>query len=189
MHIHILRVGIAVALTLGALALMGLVVAVVDRSDHVTDQARLPAGLDEGWVASEREGGFRMMSYPLAGVISARRIITDPGINSPLALIQNGRAVLVTGHFGCTSGENYEIQTAVTQSSTGALSRGRTQGRCSGRTEQFEAATWVYDEALFKAGPAQACAMIVTRTQNRVTDVFQWCRKENVSLLTTGSSY
>lgn len=65
---------------------------------------------------------------------------------------------------------------------------GRTQGRCSGRPEQFEAATWVYDEALFKAGAAQACAMLIIRTRNKVTDVFQWCRKEDVNLLTTGSS-
>jgi hypothetical protein len=86
------------------LALVGVVVAVVDLSDHETDQARLPADMEEGWIASEREGGFRTMSYPLAGV-SARRIITDPGINSPLALTHNGRKILVTGHFGCTSGE------------------------------------------------------------------------------------
>jgi hypothetical protein len=86
-------------------------------------------------------------------------------------------------------GEDYEIQTAVTQSSTGALSRGRTQGRCSGRIEQFEAATWIYDEALFETGTAQACAMIITRARNKVTDVFQWCRKEDVTLLTKGTSY
>ena len=188
MRIHVLRLGVAVVLTVGALALVGLMVAVVYPLDHETDQARLPADLDEGWVASGQQGGFRMMSYPLAGV-SARRIITDPGINSPLILTHNGRKVLVTGHFGCTSGEDYEIQTAVTQSSTGALSRGRTQGRCSGRTEQFEAATWVYDEALFKVGAAQACAMLITRTRNKVTDVLQWCRKEDVNLLTTGPSY
>lgn len=188
MRIHVLRVGIAVVLTLGALALVGLVVAVVDLSGHATEQARLPADRDEGQVASEGEGGFQMMSYPPAGV-SARRIITDPGINSPLVLSQNGRKVLVTGHFGCTSGEDYEIQTAVTQRATGALSRGRTQGRCSGRTEQFEAATWVYDEALFAAGTAQACAIMITRARNKVTDVFQWCRKEDVNLLATGSSY
>ena len=188
MSTHVLRLGIAVALTLAALALMSLVGAVVNLSNHETDQVRLPAGPDEGWIASGQEGGLRAISYPPARV-SARRIITDPGINSPLVLTQNGREVLVTGHFGCTRGDDYEIQTAVTQSSTGALSRGRTQGRCSGRTEQFEAATWVYDEALFEAGTAQACAMIITRTRNRVTDVLQWCRKEDVNLLTTGSSY
>jgi hypothetical protein len=187
MRIHVLRVGMAVVLTLAALALVGLAVAAVDLSNHKAGQARLPAGPEEEWVASGREGGFRMMSYPSAGV-SARRIITDPGINSPLLLTQNGRQVLVTGHFRCVSGDDYEIQTAVTQSSTGALSRGRTQGRCSGRAQQFEAATWVYDEALFQAGAAQACAMIITRTRNKVSDVFQWCRKENVDLRTTGSS-
>jgi hypothetical protein len=188
MRIHVLRSGIAVVLTVGALALVGLMVAVVDLSDRQADQTRLPVDLDKGSVASGQPGDLQMMSYPLAAV-SARRIITDPGINSPLVLTQNGREVLVTGHFGCTRGDDYEIQTAVTQSSTGALSRGRTQGRCSGRTEQFEAATWVYDEALFEAGTAQACAMIITRTRNRVTDVLQWCRKEDVNLLTTGSSY
>jgi hypothetical protein len=186
MRTHVLRVGIVVALTLGALAFLGLVVAVADLSGRGTNQARLLANLDKWQVASGREGGFWITSYPLAGV-SARRIITDPGINSPLILTQNGREVLVTGHFDCQSGEDYEIQTAVTQSSTGALSRGRTQGRCSGRTEQFEAATWVYDEALFEAGTAQACAMIITRARNKVTDVFQWCRKEDVDLLITDS--
>jgi hypothetical protein len=40
---------------------------------------------------------------------------------------------------------------------------------------------------LFEAGTAQACAMIITRARNKVTDVFQWCRKEDVDLLITDS--
>ena len=188
MRIHVWRLAIAVTLTLGALVLLGLGVAVIGLSDYGTDQTGLQADLAEGSIASGREDGFHLASYSLSGV-SARRIITDPGINSPLVLTQNGREVLVTGHLACTRGEDYEIQTTVTQSSTGALSRGRVQGRCSGQTQQFEAATWVYDEALLQLGTAQACAMLITRAQDKVTDVFQWCRKENVALLTKGSNY
>jgi hypothetical protein len=39
-----------------------------------------------------------------------------------------------------------------------------------------------FDEALFAPGDAQACAFMITRAQNKVTDVFQWCRKEDVNL-------
>ena len=188
MRIHAWRLVVAVTLTLGALVLLGLGVVVIALSGYQTDQTRLAADLAVGSIASGREDGFQLASYSFSGV-SARRMITDPGINSPLFLTQNGREVLVTGHLACPRGEDYEIQTAVTQSSTGALSRGRTQGRCSGQPQQFEAATWVYDEALLQPGTAQACAMLITRAQNKITDVFQWCRKEDVNLLTKGSSY
>jgi hypothetical protein len=54
---------------------------------------------------------------------------------------------------------------------------------------QLTRSNWVDDEALFEAGAAQACAMLITRARNKVTDMFQWCRKEDVTLLTTGASY
>ena len=44
----------------------------------------------------------------------------DPGINSPLVLMHNGREVLVTGHVSCVKGDDYEIQATATQSTTGA---------------------------------------------------------------------
>lgn len=188
MHNRLRHLGIAVTFALGALALLGLVVVAIGSPDRGSDRARLPTGLDEEWVVSEREGSLQLISFP-EPQISARRVISDPGINSPLVLTQNGREVLLTGHVTCSKGDDYEIQTAVTQSTTGALARGRMQGRCSGRTESFEAPTWVYDEALFVAGPAQACGVLITRTRSKVSDVFQWCRKTDVDLRTTSTSY
>lgn len=85
-------------------------------------------------------------------------------------------------------GDDYEIQTTATQSTTGALAHGRIEGRCSGRTDQYQAPTWVYDEALFEPGPAQVFGLLITRNGGKVSDVFQWCRKENVDLQPTNAS-
>lgn len=35
---------------------------------------------------------------------------------------------------------------------------------------------------LFEPGPAQVCGLLITRTGGKVSDVFQWCRKEDVDL-------
>jgi hypothetical protein len=187
MRIHVLRLGIAMTLAAAALTLLFLS-AVGDRSDGELSQARPAADTEQEWVVSTRTGGLQLISTRLAGV-SRRRAISDPGILSPLILANNGREVVVTGHFTCTRGDVYEIRTAVTQRSTGALAAGKTQGRCSGRAEPFEAATWVYDEALFVPGPAQACAMMVTQADSQITDVFQWCRKDDAQLTVTRPAY
>ena len=187
MRIHVLRLGIVMTLAAAALTLLFLV-AVVDRSDSELAQARSATDTEQEGVVSAQTGGFQLISTRLAG-ISARHAISDPGLNSPLILAKSGRKVVVTGHFTCTRGDVYEIRTAVTQRSTGALAAGKTQGRCSGRAEPFEAATWVYDEALFVPGPAEACAMMVTQADSQTTDVFQWCRKDDAQLTATPPAY
>jgi hypothetical protein len=178
---------IALALMLGVLALFSLVVLVVGPAHRGAAQVSLPTDLDLGWVAAEGKGGYQTIAYSVPP-ITARRIISDPGIFSPLVLTNNGRQVVVTGHVTCVKGDDYEIQTTATQSTTGALARGRVEGRCSDRTDKFEAPTWVYDEALFEPGPAQVCGLLVTRNRGKVSDVFQWCRKENVDLRPTNAS-
>lgn len=186
MRIFAWPLAVALALILGSAALLGLVVH-SGPSGGGAAQIGLPTNVGDEAVASARSGGFQLISYPVPP-ISARHIITDPGINSPLVLAVNGRQVAVAGHVTCTKGDDYEIQTTATQSTTGALAHGRIEGRCSGRTDQYQAPTWVYDEALFEPGPAQVCGLLITRNGGKVSDVFQWCRKENVDLQPTNAS-
>jgi hypothetical protein len=194
MRLHVLRLVAVVALALAAAALLGLMTRTLSAST-LTEGANTGTGqpppvtkADPNWAASAQAGDLQRISYSLAD-IGARRAISDPGINSPLTLAENGRKVVVTGHVNCTLGEDYEIQTAVTQRTTGAMAKGRTVGRCSGREQQFEAATWVYDQALFQPGKGQACAILITRSRNAITDVFQWCRKEDVELAVARTGY
>ena len=65
-------------------------------------KARLLTNSDQAWLVSEQRDRYQAISYP-APPISARRIISDPGINSPLVLMHNGREVLVTGHLQATT--------------------------------------------------------------------------------------
>ena len=39
------------------------------------------------------------------------------------------------------------------------------------RTDQYQAPTWVYDEALFEPGPAQVFGLLITRNGGKVSDV------------------
>jgi hypothetical protein len=92
MRIHVLRLGMAVVLTVGALALVGVVVAVVDLSDQET--------IRPGYLQTGRGGCFwaKVASMSILWPVSVRFIITDPGINRH-GLNHNGRGP-VTGHFG-----------------------------------------------------------------------------------------
>jgi hypothetical protein len=194
MRLHILRLGIATMLALGALGLLALAVlgassvSTAPLSPAEAGGAQQNVDLQQIWRAPAENGEPQMVSDRLVS-ISARRMISDPGLNTPLVLSENGRKIAVTGHLNCIKGDDYEIQTAVTQSSTGALARGKTQGQCAGKAGQFSAATWAYDEALFKPGPAQACAVLIIRTAAKISDVFQWCRKEDVNLTAERASY
>ncbi len=194
MRIHIFRVGTAAALALVALALLGLTVwsasgaSIPGLQLNEIGHAGPAADPQQDRYSTARNGELQLVSNRLT-TISARRVISDPGLNTPLVLSENGRKIVATGHLACTKGDDYEVQTNVTQSSTGALAKGRTQGRCSGRAEQFAAATWAYDQALFKPGPAQVCAMLIIRTADTISDVFQWCRKEDANLIVARASY
>lgn len=184
-----LRLMTMAALVLAALVLLrwGLSVAVAEPPDK-TRQEQREEDIEPIWNVTARPGDFALASRPLTGV-AARRSISDPGINSPLTLAENGRKVTVTGHFGCLRGEDYELTTTVTQWTTGALARGELQGRCTGRMEQFTAQAWAYDAGLFEAGAGQACAQLITRDRNHITDIFQWCRKEDVELTAAKAGY
>ena len=193
MRIHLVRLGLALSCTLAAIALLGLAVfgmrstGQTGQLESTANQAR-PAAAERNWDAPSQRGDFLLISDRMAPV-GARRTISDPGLNTPLTISETGRKIMVTGHVACVKGDEYKVQTSVTQSSTAALGRGETPGTCTGKEEQFAVATWAYDEALFAAGPAQACALLTIRTRGKMSDVFQWCRKDGVTLTRATASY
>jgi hypothetical protein len=183
------RLATAASFAFAALALLAVAVIAMTSAnsagspDHLRQQEQLNSS-----AVGALGDGVVPVSYGLAP-ISARRTISDPGLNSPLSLSAGGRKITVTGHLGCIKGDQYKIQTSVTQRSTGALAKGETSGVCTGKQEQFSAPTWVYDEALFTPGPAQACAVLIIRTNGKAADAYQWCRKEDAMLTGPDVSY
>lgn len=189
MRTRSVRPALVLLLALAGLSVLALV---AGRGAVSTDVSLAPDHPDEIVVVrpvpQDGEAALYRISNRLPS-ISARRMISDPGLNTPLRLEENGRKITVTGHLNCARGDEYEVQTSVTQRTTGALARGKSEGRCTGRPDSFSAISWAYDQALFKAGAAQACALMIIRTEGTVSDVFQWCRKEDVELTAARASY
>ena len=125
-------------------------------------------------VAAPIERAAAVVRAPAA--ISAARVISIPfGIHSPLPIVQDGNAVLVSGHGICPEGgERFELRATVEQDRTRAM--GRTEGDCAGSAAlTWEALTIAPPPQQFQPGPAEACGMVMVFFPREGTIVHKWC--------------
>ncbi len=111
----------------------------------------------------------------------ARRVISIPfGIDTPLAIVADGNAVLVTGHGICPEGgESFQLRTTVQQD--GAMAMGRTGGDCvGGQSLAWEALALSPPPQQFQPGPAQACGMVRFFFLREGAIVHRWCVDVNL---------
>lgn len=111
----------------------------------------------------------------------------DPDINpftkrnfdSPAALSQDGRTVVVSGRLNrCERREKTaEVQVTVVQDSTLASAGGSAELICNeGESPSFEIeATADEGKPAFEEGPAMACGVAVSRKGTKVIDYLYWC--------------
>ena len=110
------------------------------------------------------------------GGISVSRAISIPfGIDSPLPIVQEGDAVLVSGHGICPAGgERYQLRTTVEQDGTRAM--GFTEGDCAGGAAlTWEALAVTPPPQQFQPGLAEACGMVQVFFPREGAIVHKWC--------------
>jgi len=110
-----------------------------------------------------------------AGISVSRAISIPFGIDSPLALVQEGNAVLVSGHGMCPEGgERYQLRTTVEQDGTRAM--GFTEGDCAGGAAlTWQALATTPPPQQFQPGPAEACGMVQVFFPREGAIVHRWC--------------
>jgi hypothetical protein len=104
------------------------------------------------------------------------RHIISPEIESTLELSLNQRHVAVAGHIHCTAGEQVRVDVTIRQEATGAQGIGHTRDFCTGEVQNWRAQAVARGPVKFALGPAQACAVAITRLKGKVTDDFSWCK-------------
>ncbi|HSJ59362.1 MAG TPA: hypothetical protein VLC95_19410, partial [Anaerolineae bacterium] len=111
-------------------------------------------------------------------LLVARRVISIPfGIDASVPIVEDGDAVVVSGHGVCPEGaESYRLRVEVDQPSTGTRAMGVTEGDCVGGTSlTWQAMAMTPPPFAFSPGPAQACAMVQLFFSREGTIVHQWC--------------
>ena len=95
----------------------------------------------------------------------------------PLAWLSlTGRYALVTGPMICTAGEEWEMDVALTQESSGVQAAGSGRGMCMGDVQRWVVTVEVADTSLtLVPGPAHFCAVARTLSGGTLTDTEQWC--------------
>lgn len=172
MNTRCVHLGIAVLVTVTAIVVLGTTVALAapGQGTSIVD------------IVTVRESG------ELGVDIHARRAISIPfGIDSPLALSDDGRQVTVTGPGECReAGERFEIHVQVRQESTGAFAHGRNHGECQEATTEW---TWSVEAyvsgqsgSTFEEGEAQVCALAIMHLPGEGAVTRQWCR-DDVTLI------
>jgi len=113
-----------------------------------------------------------------------RRISVPFGFDTPLPVIGAGRKVVVSGHGGCTAGEEVTVAITVTQTSSGAVATGQEQQLCSGELQTWSSVATAVSATVFANGPAESCGLATTRANGYVTDTFEWCKDVDLVALT-----
>jgi hypothetical protein len=103
-------------------------------------------------------------------------------INPDVTVNGAGHILSVRGPIGCDDGELLRLRITVTQATTGALAQGYTSLNCTGDDLEWSLKAVTYGAARFEEGPAQACALGLTRLGNSVTDIRQWCAADGVQI-------
>jgi hypothetical protein len=132
----------------------------------------------DSFVRTHRLPAVAQPAIPGVRVAEARlnfRIIS-PSIQSELELLPSLRLVEVVGHIHCDAGEQLRVDVVITQEATGAQAVGHTPDICTGEVQTWTARAGTRSAATLEPGPAQACAVAVTRLRGQVTDSFSWCK-------------
>lgn len=109
-------------------------------------------------------------------IVQATERISIPfGFDAALPLADDGSLLVVSGQGACTAEEDATIVFTVTQSSSGAIATGVWNGTCTGQLQTWTQAPTATPSPNFEAGEAEACADIVTRDSDEVTDIDKWC--------------
>ena len=147
------------------------------QADRTSRQTRFP--LSQAQAETAREQRDNELSLH-----STRRISVPFGFDTPLPVIDTGKSVVVSGHGGCTAGEQVTIAITVTQSSSGAVATGQKEQLCSGELQMWSSVATAVSTSLFASGPAESCGLATTRANGYVTDTFEWCKDVDLMALT-----
>ncbi len=121
---------------------------------------------------------------PTAELYSTRRISVPFGFDTPLPVIDAGRNVVVSGHGGCTDGEQVTVAITVTQTSSSAVATGQHEQQCNGGLQTWSSVVTAVSTSSFGDGPAETCGLATTRDNGAVTDTFEWCKDVDLVTLT-----
>ncbi|HBY96680.1 MAG: hypothetical protein M5U01_20775 [Ardenticatenaceae bacterium] len=168
MQARILRFGTALGVALAALGLLAVSIALA----APTENSIAASGSQD----SAHRAGFVVEGHRTGPVIYARRRISIPfGISEDLSLIAEGRAVVVTGHVGCTGEQSFELRVMVKQQGTPTVvGHGTTQGSCT--DSSWEAIATAEGQASFETGEARVCGEARVPNLNGRTVTRHWCK-------------
>ncbi len=158
MKVRILRLGGAVAIAL--LAFLAFYTAVsLAAPDEKTD------------------GGYKAIvpADGTAAVLARRKISIPFGIDTPLALREEGQLVIVTGHTECPEEGTFELRVQVKQKSSKGIAMGQTSGVCDENVGQWQADAWAVDAKQLTEGEAQVCAVAVVHFDKGAA-TRRWCK-------------
>lgn len=111
-------------------------------------------------------------------IVASRMISVPYGFSTPLFLNAERETVAIVGPGACTAGQQVTIDVTITQMQSAATATGQTQALCTGESDQgWSGSAHVTSGALLQPGPAQACGVATTSTEQGVTDQMQWCRE------------
>lgn len=100
------------------------------------------------------------------GQLIARRAFSIPfGIDSTLQLVDDGNAVIVTGHGECEEGaQTFKLRMRVTQGSNRAPATGATTWRCA-NAGHWEVTAHTPPPFTFEEGAAEVCPMAIVEVR------------------------
>lgn len=135
-------------------------------------------------MASNQAETLRELHENNLSIHSTQRISIPYGFDTPLPVIDAGRKVVVSGHGGCTAGEQVTVAITVTQASGGAVATGQKEQVCSGELQTWSGIATAVSSSSFANGPAESCGLATTRDNGYVTDTFAWCKDVDLVALT-----
>jgi hypothetical protein len=133
---------------------------------------------------------FLRLSFTLLIVVATTAMLTQSAdaairsntIDTEAALNVQGRHAIVSGPIICDEGDQLRIQLTVWQDASGAYGEGRTQLWCTGELQQWSVRVVARGATTFEAGPAEACAVGITRHRGKTTDERAWCAADGITL-------
>ena len=119
---------------------------------------------------------------PAADVAEARIItrVISPEIELEQILRANNRRIEVNGRIQCDAGERLIIDVVVAQELTGVRVEGSGElprDFCTGEIQSWTVVAHAERSMDFVEGTAYVCAVATTRSRDRVTDTFAWCKQ------------